>query len=38
MKHHYNWDLQYLENLMPWQRDMYINMIVHEIDKNIKNE
>jgi hypothetical protein len=28
LKQNYGWDLTYLENLMPWQREMYIDMII----------
>lgn len=37
MKHQYNWDLEYLDQLMPWQRDMYIDMTMEEIQKEIQN-
>lgn len=36
LKHLYGWDLSYLENLIPWQRDMYIDMIIEWKEKNSK--
>jgi hypothetical protein len=34
LKTKFHWDLQYLENLMPWQRDMYIDMAEEELNKS----
>ena len=28
LKQEYGWDLTYLENLMPWQRDMTVDNII----------
>ncbi len=27
MKQHHNWDLVYLDNLMPWERYAYVDML-----------
>jgi hypothetical protein len=34
MKFKYGWDLQYLESLIPWQRDIYIDLTTEEIKNN----
>jgi hypothetical protein len=36
MKHKYNWDLEYLDNLLPWQRDIYIDLTIAELEKDAK--
>ena len=26
--HHHKWQIEYIENLMPWEKDIYITMLV----------
>ena len=37
LKQNYGWDLTYLESLVPWQRDMYVDMIIEWKEKAQNN-
>ena len=26
--HHHKWNIEYIENLMPWEKEIYITMLV----------
>jgi len=26
--HHHKWDIQYIENLMPWEKEVYVQMLI----------
>jgi|TARA_B100000035_G_C21025716_1_gene566128 hypothetical protein len=26
--HHHKWDIQYIENLMPWEKEIYVQMLI----------
>jgi hypothetical protein len=28
LMHHHKWDIQYIENLMPWEKEIYITMLI----------
>tara|TARA_B100002019_G_C21226258_1_gene577518 strand:+ start:1297 stop:1440 length:144 start_codon:yes stop_codon:yes gene_type:complete len=41
MMQHFNYDLEYLDSLMPWERDIYIGMLnnhIKEENERIKRE
>jgi len=41
MMQHFNYDLDYLDNLMPWERDIYIGMLnnhIKEENERLKRE
>jgi len=31
MKQHHNWNLEELENMLPWEREIYVGMLVNHI-------
>lgn len=33
MKHYHNWDLEYIDNMLPWQFDIYVNNIIRYIQE-----
>jgi len=26
--HHHKWNIEYIENLMPWEKEIYVNMLI----------
>jgi len=34
MGHHYNADLEYLDNLIPFERELYIQMLIAQVEKD----
>lgn len=37
--HHHKWNIEYIENLMPWEKEIYINMLIQflkEEERRIK--
>lgn len=34
LKLHYNFSIDEVENLMPWERDVYLDLIKEAIEKN----
>ncbi len=28
MMHHHKWDIANIDNLMPWEKEIYVNMLV----------
>lgn len=37
MKHHHGWNIPEIEEMIPYERDLYVNMIV-EYNKEIKEK
>jgi|TARA_R100000005_G_C4953167_1_gene172754 hypothetical protein len=33
MVQHHKWDLEQLENMMPWEREIYVQMLVDYIEE-----
>jgi len=33
MVQHHKWDLEQLENMMPWEREVYVQMLVEFIEE-----
>jgi len=27
--HHHKWDPEYIDNLMPWEKEIYVNLLVN---------
>ena len=39
MKQHHNWSISEIEDMIPWERDIYVTMLKNYIDEeNKKNE
>ena len=38
MIQHYNWSLTELENLMPWEREIYIGLLIEHLEEQKKEE
>ena len=38
MIQHYNWSLTELENLMPWEREIYIGLLIEHLEEQKKQE
>jgi len=41
MVQHHKWDLEQLENLIPWEREVYVQMLIEYIEEEnerIKNQ
>ena len=38
MIQHYNWSLLELENLMPWEREIYIGLLIEHLEEQKKEE
>jgi len=41
MVQHHKWDLEQLENMMPWEREVYVQMLIEFIEEEnerIKNQ
>lgn len=36
--HHYKWSLDEIENMMVWEREIYINLLAEEKQKEIENK
>jgi len=28
LMHHHKWNIEYIENLMPWEKEIYITMLI----------
>ena len=26
--HHHKWNIEYIDNLMPWEKEIYVNMLI----------
>lgn len=35
---HHKWNLDTLENMVPWERDVYIALLIQYLDEKKKNE
>jgi|TARA_R100000005_G_C4953193_1_gene172771 hypothetical protein len=33
MVQHHKWDLEQLENMMPWEREVYVQMLIEFIEE-----
>lgn len=33
MVQHHKWDLEQLENMMPWEREIYVQMLIEYIEE-----
>jgi len=33
LMHHHNWSLEEVENMMPWKRDVYMNLLSQHIQR-----
>jgi|TARA_B110000196_G_C21023549_1_gene603974 hypothetical protein len=38
MIQHYNWSLTELENLMPWEREIYVGLLIEHLEEQKKEE
>jgi|TARA_Y100000004_G_C8866906_1_gene391526 hypothetical protein len=39
--HHHKWNIEYIENLMPWEKEVYINLLISflkEEEKRMKEQ
>ena len=27
--HHHKWNIEYIDNLMPWEKEIYVNLLVN---------
>ena len=39
--HHHKWDMQYIDNLMPWEKEIYVTLLVNflkEEEKRMKEQ
>jgi len=34
--HHHKWNIEYIDNLMPWEKEVYINMLVNFLEEEAK--
>jgi len=33
MKQHHNWSIQEIENMIPWEREVYVSLLKHHIEE-----
>lgn len=33
MVQHHHWDLEQIENLMPWERELYVQMLIEYVEE-----
>jgi hypothetical protein len=38
LRHKYNYSLTELEEMMPWERDVYISLLEQELEKDLNKE
>ena len=38
MIHHYKWCLFELENMMPWEREIYVGLLIEHLEEQKKEE
>jgi len=38
MIHHYKWSLFELENMMPWEREIYVGLLIEHLEEQKKEE
>ena len=38
MMQHHNWSLTELENLMPWEREIYVGLLIEHLEEQKKEE
>ena len=36
MIQHYNWSLTELENMMPWEREVYVGLLIEHLEEEKK--
>ena len=39
--HHHKWNLEYIDNLMPWEKEVYFNLLINflkEEEKRMKEQ
>ncbi|AYR01970.1 hypothetical protein [Synechococcus phage S-E7] len=39
--HHHKWNIEYIDNLMPWEKEIYVNMLMQflkEEEKRMKEQ
>jgi len=39
--HHHKWDMQYIDNLMPWEKEVYVTLLINflkEEEKRMKEQ
>jgi len=39
--HHHKWNIEYIENLMPWEKEVYVNLLItflKEEEKRMKEQ
>tara|TARA_B100000427_G_scaffold327411_1_gene338091 strand:+ start:1478 stop:1612 length:135 start_codon:yes stop_codon:yes gene_type:complete len=34
--HHHKWNIEYIDNLMPWEKEVYITMLVNFLEEEAK--
>jgi len=34
--HHHKWNIEYIDNLMPWEKEVYISMLVNFLEEEAK--
>tara|TARA_B100000401_G_C52430231_1_gene542321 strand:+ start:367 stop:540 length:174 start_codon:yes stop_codon:yes gene_type:complete len=34
--HHHKWQIEYIENLMPWEKEIYVNLLVQFLEEEQK--
>tara|TARA_B000000565_G_C23573016_1_gene296135 strand:- start:268 stop:441 length:174 start_codon:yes stop_codon:yes gene_type:complete len=34
--HHHKWQIEYIENLMPWEKEIYVQLLVQFLDEEQK--
>ena len=38
MIQHYNWSLTELENLMPWEREIYVGLLIEHLEEEKREQ
>lgn len=38
MRQDHNWDLEHFENLMPFERDVYVGLLAEKIQKKLEQQ
>tara|TARA_B100001250_G_scaffold169673_1_gene146117 strand:- start:8893 stop:9030 length:138 start_codon:yes stop_codon:yes gene_type:complete len=34
--HHHKWNIEYIDNLMPWEKEVYVQMLVNFLEEEEK--
>ena len=34
--HHHKWNLEYIDNLMPWEKEVYFNLLINFLKEEEK--